>query len=410
MTVAPELKSMYFDITSLTQQETPEWLFENNELGITPLQLHVRLLKPLKTGAYPDRRFLFHLFKMTESTDRDMMENQPEWVERGFFTVKYTSDEVAKIQNSYLQGLKEIYSLAKASEEGDNIRFAFPLYGAMPIMARMNEIADKELREVGIRKEQLLHAPIWGTQGASTGGAQVDKTINPELLKPENYIVLSDDVLDSGVSAIQLGIARRLKRLGLEELLEKDYGNLVSDIRELRGQGRIFDDRQLVEKFARAAKLLREERIIVAPLFCKNQPFNNLLIQEVKTNFSEYDGVLAVMQDRANRKTNLIGESEWIMGGVGGWDSGYPLLDTGVNGAAETGTKKVKGILYYTDPEYETILIKLGLDKLFLRVGAGIKDLVVFNAKKYDELVWEVAKNVNAYMEYTVDQGLYSDL
>lgn len=366
------------------QMSTLEDLLRERSDGVRPYEARVRLTAPLE--AFPNHNFLGYLYGAVGFVD-SQMNAYPEKL-TDLFKEKYSILEVVSQQQRYVSEFQRI--LVDDYYDRDNVVIATPMYGALPIMERLKEV-------LGDRFD-VLPAWISGTTGATTGEAQVIKTLDPRLLDEKKTVILADDVTDSCVSLATLALERQKVRQ--DGKVDQVYVDMLREMQRLKDLDPVTDysDDAYIVPYQRLAQLLEKEHIVIAPFYNKNKPVLSEIIQYASHGEIQPSIWTSLQADFSSIAVD-IGQREWIMGGQGDWEQ--PLLDTGINGAHKGNTM---GMLDYIEKKYHQHLINMGFDKLYLRIGAGIKNLVVFEREQYNNLVEILAKLVTAYMEKNFPQ------
>lgn len=389
----------HFDVAEIQREglETSKALFEEIAPGLPPrlIDTRIRLFDSLEN--YPNPDFLADLYQISGWIDTQLQEGRfrLEQETPRILALKFSREDVIRQQLAYFASLLFAEARTKNQIGPGKIAFALPLNGSIPIL----DILAK--RDLG--KELLIPVNIWGTKGAETGKAEIAGGLPEKLLEPERMVMFADDVVDSAVTAIQLALARRKMRLSLLELEgDTEYDDLLPSLQNLLAQKKDHKD-ELVIQYQRAARLFKEEKVVIAPLYMKNKPLSDALNQLVTDDqLTSLSSLWGMLQQTALAVTTEIGEDEWIMGGSGDWKA---LLDTGVSG--ET-------LLKYIPEEHHKNLRALGFDRLSLRIGAGVADLLVFNPDgvdgAYDQLVSAIADLITEYMENAHDEKWYANL
>lgn len=260
----------------------------------------------------------------------------------------------------------------------------YPVFGAIPIKE-----ADRQNSDNG--------APIWatGSRGDNTGFARLLKPLPEQAQPPETVVVFKDDVLDSGVTAMLVAIERRKIRNSKEGKSDDSgqYVALIGQIDQMHNtQNMSFDDGRFQPIYSQAARLLRDENVMMMPIYVKNKIF----LEEIKKVYNEdlhqpAPPVWAQAQRKAVESMVVRDAHEWIMGGKGEW--AYSMLDTGVEGQ--------EILAYIEDENLKRDLIIKGFDRLYLRIGAGLEGLIAFNPDRnkvkgavYQHLVKSLAEQI----------------
>lgn len=376
-------------------------LFQEIYPAVIPLATRLDIKKPLED--FPDHQFLSDLYylvaRLDEHTDAtiDDLSQVRDWEVSADGGVKFvsgrilhrlaTEDEVKQHQNEYVDKLLGLDAFA--SRKNISLQFAFPPYGAVPIEYDL---------EGKIDGNRLHNVWIQGSDETTTGGAQIIRQLPEEIQNPANYVVFADDVLDSGNSALRVALARRSIRLKTEVAdLPNTY--LPKDIARLhKEEGLAFDNERFRSLFDEAARIMREEKVILLPFYSKNKLFLQQLNNRAETEgLTPMPSEWPILQTMALDNVKEWSPHDWIMGGQGQW--ALPLLDTGISG---------KAILKYVSDESQQELVRLGLPDMVIRFGAGIKGLVGFNPDGvrdgdkdiiYDHLVKSLAAQVDRLMQ-----------
>lgn len=371
--------------------EKRQWLFKEVYPGVRPLEFRVKLLADI--GEF-DPRFLSDLYGIVARIDERFDTEDPPKAEPGqprLFERPLTREQVAEKQREYLEMLFGFL-------ENENVVFGHPMYGGYTIM--------DQLQKRGVAFDRAL--PLWisGSQGTETGFAVIKEKIAPQLLDPDKIVVLGDDVTDSITTLTQFALARRERRLGE---IDEEFKFLIEEMQVTKKKVGKYDHPEFVPIYKNLAKLFREEHIVLAPFTNKNQPAIDSFGKEARmtyiTSVNEADVQWAQMQILAAKMTLNFKQSEWLIGGQGEW--AYPMLDTSVNGQKQK--EDEIGLLdFINDPGIREKLIEWGLDKLYLRVGAGVKGIVVFNPDQseeaYPELVKVIADILVDYAKHRIQE------
>lgn len=359
-------------------------------INVRPIDLYVGRRDELFSF---DREFLHALYDIVRFED-SQFDGKPDGVEDDEprrYTVLYTADEIATSQRSYISTLKGF-----AQEDG--VVFACPLHGSATIMDR--------LLASGVAKSNIFPAHISGTEETFTGTAQITGDLPDELKIPQNTVVFADDVLDSAVTAVQLAFKRHDYRMkGTGAMAGYSFSEPLAGLPERMRQSRKGKLKPKADSqvWVEVAKLLVEEKMVVATFTMKNHSLRKALTELIDSGEVKNELWLN-MQGKTLAKTIKVRSKDWIMGCQGEWR--YPMLDTKINGVKQS--DEGIGLLDYIPAGYQGVARRLGLDKLYLRAGAGIRQMVVFNPDSepnaYASLVEELAGYVTQYLEYQYPQ------
>lgn len=379
------LEADHFSPAELVQSfpsEATEILFTPIE-NILPLEVAVRLLDEVDT--YPDKEFLRDLSGIVEWADDQLEVYVPtsHFLNRRVLADKFSSGEVKSQMDDYFETL---FDILDNHPDRSSMVVATPMYGSAPIWSQIKEHF----------QDKPFAAFIHGTTGTNTGGAEVKKPLADPLINPDNIAFFADDVSDTCVSVARFAMERHRTRVG-DDHIDAKFVSLISQLQELKRQKKSFADSDYKPLYQRLAQLLQGEHVVLAPIYNKNQPLFDSLRDYMSGLLQDTEDPWMELQEICMGQAVPIGEREWIMGGgVYG-----PLLDTGVNGK---GDEETKGMLDFIDPKYHDELKRLGFDKLYLRIGAGVGKLVIFNPDRvdgaYDSLVEWVAGLVREYMDF----------
>lgn len=385
MSAPPFLEVDHFRPAELVQSFPPdamEILFTPID-DILPLEVAVRLLGEVEE--YPDQEFLRDLSGIVEWADDELEAYQPPSQSRNSRVLadKFSSEQVGTQMDDYFETLFDIFD---NHPHRSSMVVATPMYGSAPIWNKVKEhFPDKPFA-----------AFIHGTTGTNTGGAEVKKPLAEPLVDPDTIAFFADDVSDTYVSVARFAMERHKTRVGNDHIDAK-FVSLIDELQELKRQRKSFADADYQSLYQRLAQLLHEEKVVLAPVYNKNQPLFDSLREYMGTLAQDTEDPWMELQEKCMAQAVSIGEREWIMGGgIYG-----PLLDTGINGK---GDEETKGMMDFIDPKYHEELRRLGFNKLYLRIGANIGKLVIFNPDgvedAYDGLVEWVAGLVTQYMDF----------
>lgn len=328
-----------------------------------------------------DPEFLLYAYSLVRTIDTQLNAREGKYLEhqttdakkvKRAFSVKYSRETVSRYQSQYMGQLRE--TVAQFHDEHIPFVIAAPLFGAVPI-------AQEALR-LGISSDHIVMAPIGGTVGTDTGSAHIQGELDPKLLDPDQTIVFTDDVMDSGGTLVQLALARREERFKKRAAYVNVAANmklksLPERIKEAHERLRGNDKSQAEEDakiWTEAAMLLKDEQIILAPIYYKNAPLREAIMEvSNRPQIAQGDlqgNIRSKTQERmlAKDATFEVGIHEWIVGGMGGWK--YPMMDTDVRGM---------DLMKNIPSKYFKKLHEWGFDRMKLRLFAGIKGLLVFN-------------------------------
>src|SRR3989338_860517 len=329
-----------------------------------------------------DTQLLYYLFSLSQDIDdginntADSYPHIKDPVEVGKFRELvrlHTPELMQQIQKNFISMLKT--SGEKIREHGREVVMAFPKWGSLAILRAM----EKE----GLPGEMLISADISGSVGTDTGHARAEN-LPQELLDPNKVVLFPDDIFDTCVTLIELGIARasvKAEQNGIrvnhrifhnpdefEEIMRKARKGLLPE-----------EETELVWK--ELAKILWDVDVISAPFSIKNPPFAQAVISLASDiwndpNVSDWDRQKASIQGQLMFQTHYINPNHWIIGGRWG---GIPLLDTKVLGITiweEISNHSEKYGVSANQLEY---LAQTGILELSLRSFSGLDGLWVFN-------------------------------
>lgn len=357
--------------------------------GVPRLEIRIGLEKEV---GYYNPELLTCLYRIADGLDSSLDSSRPvieALIPKVFSFTEYNYQKVVEQHRKYIDALKEL-------KNTPDVVFAFPMYGALPIADKLKNT---------FPRDTLFPVKISGSTGVITGAAEVRGELPGKLLDPNNIVVFADDVADSCITATQLALKRRRQRLDLtDDMYNNDkYVSLVRLIQALREERRESKDKarideitkELEEKYIKLTPLFQEENVVIATLYSKNKPVYEALRDLTKSPLSHREQWINI-QARLLEVCSRFSEDDWVIGGQGDWD--YPLLDTSISGAE---------LLEKVPLPYRDSLKAMGLDRLFLRIGAGLKPLMVFNPKAREALVREIANLVVGYMGHIVSGSVF---
>ncbi|KKS97586.1 MAG: hypothetical protein UV73_C0007G0029 [Candidatus Gottesmanbacteria bacterium GW2011_GWA2_43_14] len=329
-----------------------------------------------------DPVFLYDLFVISQAIDETINQNASvfpdikDQVGKGEFRELvrlHDSEKMKQVQKNFIRTLKT--AREDVEEQGRKVVMAFPIWGSLAIMRAME-------REQ-IPQEVLQPADISGSLGTETGHAKAEK-LAPELLDPEKVVFFPDDIFDTCVTLIELGIERAKVKVARNGL--KINHDIFQDVEAFEDKMRLarkglLSQEETVKVWKDLAELLWEVDIISAPFSIKNPPFADAVITlSTKVwkdpDSSDWDRKKAAIQGQLMFQTHYINPDNWIIGGR--WE-GIPLLDTKVSG------KTVMDLLARDQEKYLITekqlrnLQQAGLDILSFRAFSGLDGLWVFN-------------------------------
>jgi hypothetical protein len=328
----------------------------------------------INEGAHPKQNLVDDMATLVHNFDIALNTNVP----KEAFTILSRPETVRRQRDEFtdrLTSLKGLISFANIETV-----FAFPMSGARPLMY---EFARRQKESEGI-------FPVWigGTEGTSTGEAQIKKNLPEDLLRPESIVVFADDVTDTFVTSLQLAHRRLEKSNADPDLPYTGRKNDLEMIQKLKKAKIPFNSEEYTQYYENAAKTYHEAGVVIAPLYNKNAHMTNIL----KTYASELQAKerknvwaiaqLAALDIPENRQYS---ENQWLMGAG--------VLDTGIKGSEILERLKTQ-----KETELAEILRASGMSDLELRIGAtGLESLVEFNGDYRNDLVQRIADWVRVY-------------
>ncbi len=330
-----------------------------------------------------NHKLLTYLYSVADYLDTQTEDGRT-WLEKFvpyvFSKELFFYDEVVEQQNKYINALK---ALAENPQGDKKIVFALPMHGAFPIADQLVETFTDKIFPINIS----------GSLGTTTGTAQVHGELPEDILDENNTVVFADDVGDTFITAAQLAMKRRERRLDIkkEDYMKDEYAQKIKLIQDLRDQTKDKSadiaqiNKDLIEQYSLLTPLFQEENIVIATLYSKNKPVFETLTKLADASTTNETAQWINIQKRLLKVCTEISEDDWIVGGRGDWN--YPLLDT-----------KIKGldILEKIPEKHRKLLETMGLARLSLRIGAGVGSLKIFNPAKQEELLQLIADLIMA--------------
>src|SRR3990167_1137050 len=175
-----------------------------------------------------DLKFLAYLFNLSRAIDEKINENArfyphiDDSVPDGEFRELvrlHSPEKMGHIQKNFIRSLR----IAKygMEDQGSEVVMAFPKWGSLAIMRAMEF--------EGLSGDGLIPADISGSVGTETGHAKASNLPN-ELLDQEKVVFFPDDIFDTCVTLIQLGIERaKVKALHNGIKINHDIFNNVKE-------------------------------------------------------------------------------------------------------------------------------------------------------------------------------------
>lgn len=335
-----------------------------------------------------DPGLLYDLFAFSREIDNKINQTADNYpnildpVESGQYRelVRLHSPELMHLIQKNFIGMLKI-SREKIEEYGREVVMAFPEWGSLAILRAM----EKE----GLPKEILIPADISGSVGTDTGHASAEN-LPTDLLDPKKVVFFPDDIFDTCVTEIELGIARAIVMAEQNGIKVNNHifhdPDAFEDKMRLARKG-LLPEMETEQVWKELAQLLWEVDVISAPFSIKNPPFAKAvidLVSEVWSNpgSSDWDRQKAAIQGQLMFQTHYINPNHWIIGGRWG---GIPLLDTKVRGQTIWDELSNHQEEYGIKSGQLENLKESGLDKLSLRSFSGLDGLWVFNPEGLSE-------------------------
>lgn len=280
-------------------------------------------------------------------------------VPSGLMFRKKFSRERVRTQGSWHDTMVE-HALGYIDERGIDAALGFPVSGALPLL---HGDLKRDLR--GWNKGRGYYPlEIGGSAMVYTGGATVKKDL-PVGFKEAPFALVDEDIVDTGISSLQIMYGR---------VHNANVRNLIILIQDKRKEGATFPDLQ--EEYRETARLARETRTAFFYRYCKNTPLWYALQEQIDKSAGESDW--KVIQSAGLAGAELVPEHEWVMGADGLLDTRVDFLPTKPGDPC---------MMDYIPSAYHNRIQSEGYTKHYLRIGAGIRDLVVLDPSRQNDLV-----------------------
>lgn len=213
----------------------------------------------------------------------------------------------AKIVGEIKEGMLD--EVGKILKEDENTIVDGPLFGSYPLLTTL----------AWEFPERIFPLRISGTKGTEARGVQIQE-IPPESLNPQKTLIFFDDIVDPGVTLAQIVLERRkVRRKELESknplLVLGSHESLSERLAETFGQD--YDNFEHWLWYDELARLMKEENVLLAAIFSKNQPLYEVIEEIAKEDKSGWGKKQLALLEKTCQLPNF-------------WVVGAGLLDTNV--------------------------------------------------------------------------------
>lgn len=268
---------------------------------------------------------------------------------------------------------------AMATQHAD-LHLVFPMAGALPLAQRIHAL--------GLPTTRMSAVDINGTIADTTGEASVKGKLPQEVLDPNRFILMVDDIGDSFVSALQLALERKKYRVNLAgQPYDERAGNVL--MQQLKTANHTSgNDFPVYEDFAR---LCQEENVLLMPVFSKNPNAHHALVALALENDQQehYRWKDLQLELYKRYKTHTLPDV-WVVG-AGLMDIGISLED--IVDAFPPELKSHPDVAAWTGHQ------------VLLRLGTSIPGLVYVQDVDVEKITKLAARNVQeALSQHEVDK------